>query len=118
MPRLMVHGFTISLVPHRFLVSMAVLVCGTLAQAQIDSAYLLTVDRRVQATNAEKDHEPRTLENDEFLEYTTDGGGELKGYVKNGELVKMVVGRAFQLCHHHRVPLRSFPPGLRSGARA
>lgn len=80
----------LSLVLHRFLLSTAVLVCGTLSQAQIDSAYILMVDRRVQAINAEKDYEVRTLENDEFLEYTTDGGGELKGFVKDGELVKIV----------------------------
>ncbi|MBL7955275.1 MAG: hypothetical protein JNJ91_09560 [Flavobacteriales bacterium] len=65
----------LSLVPQRFLVSMAVSVCGPLAQAQIDSGYIITVDRRVQAINAEKDAEVRTLENDAFFEYTTDGGG-------------------------------------------
>ncbi|MEZ4788410.1 MAG: hypothetical protein R2811_00140 [Flavobacteriales bacterium] len=67
MPPLILHGFTISLVPHRFLLSMALLVFGTLAQAQIDSAYIITVERRVQAINAEKHYEVRTLVNDEFL---------------------------------------------------
>ncbi len=66
------------------------LVGGTVAQAQIDSAYIMMVDQQVQAMNTEKDYEVRTLENEEFLEYTTDGGGELIGFVKNGELVKMV----------------------------
>lgn len=88
----------LSHVPHRFLLSMAVLVCGTKAHAQIDSAYIITVDRRVQAINAEKDYEVRTLENDAFLEYTTDGGGELKGYLKNGELVKMVAWVGLSSC--------------------
>jgi hypothetical protein len=62
----------------------------TLAHAQIDSAYILAVDRSVQQINAVKDYEVRTLENEEFLAQMTDGGGELTGYVKNGELVKMV----------------------------
>lgn len=33
---------------------------------------------------------PHHLKNEEFLERVTDGGGELKGFVKNGQLVKMV----------------------------
>jgi hypothetical protein len=31
----------------------------------------------------------KVLSNEEFLEHTTDGGGELTGYFKNGELVKI-----------------------------
>ena len=72
------------------LLTVAALGWCMLAHAQIDSTYIMEVDRRVQAINAEEDYEIRTLENDEFLEYTTDGGGELMGFVKNGELVKMV----------------------------
>ncbi|MFZ1693059.1 MAG: hypothetical protein WAT74_07690 [Flavobacteriales bacterium] len=53
----------------------------------IDSTYILAVDRRVQEIDAAKDHGIRTLENEEFLEQKR--GGELKGFVKNGQLVKM-----------------------------
>lgn len=69
---------------------MAAMVCCTLAHAQIiDSTYILAVDRRVQAIDAAKDYETRTLVNEEFMEKMTDGGGELKGFLKDGQLVKM-----------------------------
>jgi hypothetical protein len=59
-----------------------------LAHAQlIDSTYILAVDRRVQEIDAAKGYEIRTLENEEFLEQKR--GGELKGFVKYGQLVKM-----------------------------
>ena len=73
------------------LITMAALVCCTLTHAQIiDSTYILAVDRRVQEIDAAKDYEIRTLENEEFLERMTDGGGELIGFVKNGQVVKIV----------------------------
>ncbi len=74
----------------RALITMAALACFTLSHAQsIDSTYILAVDRRVQEIDVAKDYEIRTLENEEFLEQMTDGGGELKGFVKNGQLVKI-----------------------------
>lgn len=92
MPRLIVHGFTISLGPCVFrllLFSVAVMVCSLLAHAQIDSTYIVAVDRLVQEIDAGKDYEMRTLENEEFLTQMTDGGGHLKGFLKDGQLVKM-----------------------------
>ena len=72
------------------LTNLAALVCCTLTHAQIiDSTYILAVDRLVQEIDVAKDDEVRTLENEEFLTRMTDGGGELKGFVKNGQLVKM-----------------------------
>ena len=68
----------------------AAILCCTLTHAQIDSTYIRAVDLLVQRVNAVKDYELRTLENEEFLAQMTDGGGELTGYVKGGELVKMV----------------------------
>lgn len=90
MPRLIVHGFTISLVPRRFLLGMAVLVYGTLAQAQIDSAYIVLIDRYVHEVDAGKDYAVKTLENEEFLTQMTDGWGELTGMMRDGALVKVV----------------------------
>lgn len=92
MPRLIVHSYTLSLGPctcRMVLASLAVMVWSTLAHAQIDSAYIVTVVRLVHEIDAGKDFELRTLENEEFLAQMTDGGGELKGFVKNGQLVKM-----------------------------
>ncbi len=48
------------------------------------------MDRRVQEINAGKDYEVRALENEEFLEQMTDGGGHLTGLMRNGALVKIV----------------------------
>ncbi len=93
MPRLIVHGSTLSLAPcvsRLLLVSVAVMVCSLLAHAQIDSTYIVAVDRIVQEIDAGKDYDLRTLENEEFLTQMTDGGGELKGFLKDGQLVKMV----------------------------
>lgn len=101
MPRLIVHGFPISLASCVFrwlLASMAVMVWSTLANAQIDSAYIVAVDRLVQEIDAGKDYELRILENEEFLTQMTDGGGELKGFVNNGQLVKMESWVGFSSC--------------------
>lgn len=86
MPRLIIHGFTLSLAPRTFrpalpavFTTLAALMCCTLAHAQlIDSTYILAVDRRVQEIDAATDYEIRTLENEEFLEKMTDGVGASK----------------------------------------
>jgi len=105
MPRLIVHGFTLSLAPRTFrpvlsavLTTLAMLVCCTLAHAQIDSTYIVGVDRRVQEIDAAKDYEIKTLENEEFLEQMTDGGGHLTGFLKDGQLVKMESWVGFSSC--------------------
>lgn len=92
MPRLIVHGCNLLLAPCVFrwlLASVAVMGCSLLAHAQIDSTYIVAVDRLVQEIDAGKDYELRTLENEEFLQQMTDGGGDLKGFLKDGRLVKM-----------------------------
>ncbi|MBK7946778.1 MAG: hypothetical protein IPJ85_16390 [Flavobacteriales bacterium] len=79
MPRLIIHGFTLSLAPRTFrpalpavLATLAALFRCTLSHAQIiDLTYILAVDRRVQEIAAAKDHEIRALENEEFLEQMT-----------------------------------------------
>ena len=65
------------------------MVCSLFVHAQIDSTYIVAVDRLVHEIDAARDFEVRTLENEEFLEQMTDGGGELKGFLKDGQLVKM-----------------------------
>lgn len=83
MPRLIVHGFTLSLAPHTFrpalpavLATLAALFLCTLSHAQIIvSTDILAVDRRVQEIDAAKDHEIRTLENEAFLAQLADDGG-------------------------------------------
>ncbi|HRD54555.1 MAG TPA: hypothetical protein PKY96_18090 [Flavobacteriales bacterium] len=83
----------------RALITMAALACCTLSHAQIiDSTYILAVDRRVQEIDAAKDYEIRTLENEEFLEQMTDGGGDLTGLFGSGRLVKIIERIGFSSC--------------------
>ncbi|HRH36702.1 MAG TPA: hypothetical protein PK760_00055 [Flavobacteriales bacterium] len=90
MPRLLVHSSHLARSRVRASTTLAVMVCCAFAQAQvIDSTYILAVDRHVHEIDSAKDYEIRTLENEEFLEQMTDGGGELTGMLKNGELLKV-----------------------------
>lgn len=83
----------------RALTIAAAMVCWASTHAQtIDSTYILAVDRRVQQIDAAKDYEIRTLENEEFLERMTDGGGDLTGFVKNGQLVKIFMRVGVSSC--------------------
>jgi hypothetical protein len=83
----------------RALISVVAIVGCTFSQAQIiDSTYILAVDRRVQQIDAAKDYEIRTLENEEFLAQMTDGGGDLTGFVKNGQLVKIFMRVGVSSC--------------------
>ncbi len=43
----------------------------------------------VEQINKDSGFSKKLLSNEAFLEHTTDGGGELTGYFKNGELVKI-----------------------------
>ncbi|MBX2983709.1 MAG: hypothetical protein KF843_13610 [Flavobacteriales bacterium] len=63
--------------------------CGSI-NAQTNKIVTTAIDRVVQEINQSEDYEVRTLENDEFLEQMTDGGGELTGLMRNGQLVKMI----------------------------
>lgn len=70
--------------------TLVVMVYCVFAQAQIiDSTYIRAIDRRVHEIDAGKDYGIKTLENEEFMEQMTDGGGELQGFVKKGQLVKI-----------------------------
>jgi hypothetical protein len=48
------------------------------------------IQSKVSQINGESDYDIRTLYNEEFLNQTIDGGGELNGYFKNDEMYKMV----------------------------
>ena len=43
----------------------------------------------VEQINKDSGYSKKVLNNEEFLEHSTDGGGELTGYFKNGQLVKI-----------------------------
>jgi hypothetical protein len=68
-----------------FLIFSALLVKGQERYNRID-----VIRNQVQKINTMKGLTVKVLEGEEFLEHTPDGGAELKGYFKNGELVKIV----------------------------
>lgn len=75
--------------------TLAMLLYGPLVHAQSrpaagDSTHRVGVARLVQVLNAVQADELRTLKIEDFLAQRTGGGGELKSYVKDGQLVKMV----------------------------
>lgn len=58
--------------------------------AQTDSAVITNINRIVEQINKDTGFLIRTLESVQFPKQVTDGGHELTGYFKDGELVKMV----------------------------
>jgi hypothetical protein len=65
-----------------------VLFC-TVTLAQTDNS-LNKIRKTVEQTNKDKSLTTKTLDNEQFLQQTTDGGGQLTGYFKNGQLVKII----------------------------
>lgn len=64
------------------------LVCSSLHGQDISSKYPSLINR-VKQINQDKSLTIVTLENEEFLPHVTDGGGELIGYFKNGQIQKI-----------------------------
>jgi len=62
---------------------------GKNAFTQVDER-VKSIQQFVSLVNHEKNYTIKNLEAEEFMDHTTDGGGELTGYFKNGELIKIV----------------------------
>jgi hypothetical protein len=62
---------------------------GMASFAQTDNS-VNNIRKAVEQINADKSLTTKTLENEQFLQQVTDGGGQLTGYFKNGELIKIV----------------------------
>ncbi len=58
-------------------------------RAQTVSQKIAKIRDEVEKINNGKGYKIVTLSNEQFLDEMTDGGGELMGYYKNGELVKI-----------------------------
>ena len=58
--------------------------------AQTLTQKIATIRAEVRKINNGSGYKIKTLSNEEFLEETPDGGGELQAYYRNGELVKIV----------------------------
>ena len=61
----------------------------TIAFAQADNK-VSAIREVVEQINKDTVYQKRTLDNEQFLEQMTDGGGQLTGYFKNKQLVKIV----------------------------
>jgi hypothetical protein len=60
---------------------------SSLAQTKTDQ--IRVIRKEFQAINTDATLNKVTLENEEFLEHMTDGGGKLSGYYKQGEIKKI-----------------------------
>ena len=69
----------------------------TLTFAQTDRA-VNKIRKAVEQINKYTGYTTKTLENEQFLEQMTDGGGHLTGYFKDGKLVKIVEWVGLSIC--------------------
>ncbi len=59
-------------------------------KGQVKGNSISSIRNQVQEINTTKGLTLKVLKDEEFLEHTPDGSAELKGYFKNGKLVKIV----------------------------
>lgn len=74
---------------HKFIILPTLLFFTTLISARPDDK-VGSIRKTVEEINRDTTYQKKTLDNDQFLEQMTDGGGQLTGYFKNGKLVKVV----------------------------
>jgi hypothetical protein len=74
----------------RTLSTLTFLLFGLFAFAQADNAKIIKIRKAVEQINKDSGYTVKKLSDEEFLEQATDNGGQLSGYFKNGQLVKMV----------------------------
>jgi len=77
--------------------TLTLLLFCTLTFAQTDRA-INKIRKAVEQINKDTGYTTKTLDNEQFLEHMTDGGGKLTGYFKNGKLVKIVEWVGFSFC--------------------
>jgi hypothetical protein len=73
----------------RLVYIMASLFSCLLTYSQENKTNIDKIRHTVEQINKDSGYSKKVLSNEEFLEHTTDGGGELTGYFKNGQLVKI-----------------------------
>lgn len=73
----------------RTLFTLTFLLFNLLAFSQENKTSIDNIRYAVEYINKDSGYSKKVLSNEEFLEHTTDGGGELTCYFKNGELVKI-----------------------------
>jgi hypothetical protein len=73
---------------HSLFLLIALTFC-TCSCAQTKADYIKAIEKEVQAINSENTFQKIVLENQDFLENNTDGGSELTGYYKGGQIKKI-----------------------------
>jgi hypothetical protein len=74
----------------RFLYLLTFLLASFLTYSQENNTGVENIRHIVEQVNQDSEYVKRVLNNEEFMEEATDGGGELTGYFKNGHLVKIM----------------------------
>ncbi|PKV48889.1 hypothetical protein ATE84_0905 [Aquimarina sp. MAR_2010_214] len=72
------------------LLFIGILVIPFIGVSQNTDEQILKIRAEFQRINSNHQLEKMDLYNEEFMEYTTDGGGQLTGYFENGQLVKYI----------------------------
>ena len=74
----------------KVLMLLMVALLTTPCMAQTDQEIIRTIRRDFQSINSDTSLKMISMDAEEFLDGSTDGGGELKASYKNGQLVKLV----------------------------
>jgi hypothetical protein len=74
----------------KIFLTLTLLLFGLLIFAQTENNMLNKIRKAVEHINNDSGYAIKKLDNEEFLEHTTDNGGQLTGYFKNGQLVKII----------------------------
>jgi hypothetical protein len=72
------------------LFTLTLLLFSSFTFAQTDHPNINKIRKIVEQINKDSACTIKKLDNDEFLEHMTDEGGQLTGYFKNGQLVKII----------------------------
>lgn len=77
---------------------MLLLAILTTAQGQTKDATVRDIGEKFRRINSDSGYLIKTLENEQFLEHMTDGGGILTGYFKNGQIKKITERVGLSYC--------------------
>jgi len=76
--------------PRSYYLCFGALLLSGSVHAQVDISRVAAKSLLVEEINKAKNYEVKTLENEEFFEQMTDGGGKLTAWIRNGLVVKLV----------------------------
>jgi hypothetical protein len=81
------------------IISIYLLICNlAIVYGQTGEGKINVIRERFQIINQYESYETKKLINEQFLKQMTDGGGELTGYFKDGEISKIVERVGISFC--------------------